>query len=91
MLSVGIATVVVAYVPDCTFTTCNTVPAGNLALANVPDEMFVAFKDVSDAPEPDGESTSVPITNPNDVLAADADVAAVPPEATGKALASVTT
>ena len=35
-------------------TTCNTVPDGNLADANVPDEIFVAFKDVSDAPEPLG-------------------------------------
>ena len=67
-------------------TTCNTEPAGNLAAANVPEEIFDAFKDVSDAPEPDGESTSVPITNPKDVLAADAEVAAVPPFAIGNAV-----
>jgi hypothetical protein len=63
--------------------TCKTPPVGNLALANVPDEIFVAFNDVSDAPEPLGASTSVPITKPNEVLAADAEVAAVPPFATG--------
>jgi hypothetical protein len=33
-------------------TTCNTTPDGNLADANVPDEILVAFKDVSDAPDP---------------------------------------
>jgi hypothetical protein len=44
---------------------------------------------VPEAPEPVGEGTSVPIARPNEVLAADAEVAAVPPLATANVPARV--
>ena len=58
--------------------------AGSLAAPSVPLEIFVAFNDVREAPEPLGLSTSVPITKPKLVLAVPASVAPVPPLAIGR-------
>ena len=65
-------------------------PVPPFATATVPETLaafpVMLMPQVPEAPEPVGEGTSVPIARPNEVLAAEAEVAAVPPLAIGNAV-----